>query len=403
MSLNNPKLSGFLAQFRKLDVFRKVGENAFDADAVRHSQIGAALSLTTTLVLGYLFLGQFLNFLTPEVKTNYAVAKDQPATLGLFFGLNFSKIPCSAISVDYANVYGSYALDATTGSASSKQRKNRRKQRQKQKTDQQDAKDGVGYSPDGFKSNVRISKRGYFNELHSKDMASAASFVDGSGGGVGEVADPKWNCTSGHLTDPESVIPCINRDVFTTVIFTSHECTPCQAFIHDYVAALDPQAGGGNGVAAHLPLPPEPEGTTSTTSTPSSQHTTLNHRGAVEHSVLVADCKDPLLHDVCLRHGVVAVPTIYTSVRPCLVNECLTVYVSRLNFNLHFNLHFNLNFNLNCNSNSNSNSNSIPLGFQVWSCFVGGVWILVTLVILVMVNGGKRGMDDLLLLRVAVF
>mgnify|MGYP000032073663 CR=1 FL=1 len=245
--------------FRKLDLYRKLTEDVFDTDIITGSKTGVLLSVATCIILLSLFVLEFLDFLVPDTRYNYNVAQSEYSTMGVLFAINFTSIPCSALHIDYANIYGAFSLNATSGSV----------------------------------NHIRITKQSYFNRRHGKQISP--SFVDPE---FGEDADEKWNCDSDYLTNPNSLKPCINRGMFTTLLFITHDCSPkCKKFATEYQLAIQHP---GSSVAE------------TAESTTNAATTTLDHRRSVARSVLLIDCKDSAMRDVCVWHGITFVPSFYT-------------------------------------------------------------------------------------------
>eukprot|EP00750_Incisomonas_marina_P033417 INCI9867.1.p1 GENE.INCI9867.1~~INCI9867.1.p1 ORF type:complete len:781 (-),score=165.44 INCI9867.1:330-2672(-) len=284
---SSPVPARLMAQFRRLDLFRKFNDAAEDVGVVRHSKTGVYLSLATIVTLVYLFVGQTVDYLTPRTRTSYRVAKHQPETLGIFFGVNFSSVPCSAISVDYANLYGSFALNSSANVTA---------REYLQATAQQHS--GVTAA-----NAIKMTKIPYFNAMHDKDVSS--NFVGGFDSDY--VPDESWGCDSGKITDPDALVPCINRDVLTTVLFVAKTSEPSMQFAKQYSEYAEAVAAG----APHPPPATDTSDNVTTTTLPASA-TTLNHRAAVERSTLVVDCTQPHLKVLCTQHGVFAVPTAFT-------------------------------------------------------------------------------------------
>ena len=277
------KFISFLTQFRRLDVYRKINEVAFDADVVQESQTGAYFSLGTLLVLLYLCLAQTVDYFTPELRSYYRVAKDQPSTVGLFFGVNFSSIPCSAIAVDYTTVYGSTSLSkASNVSAKEFLERVANVAPSVETADELGAKD------------VHITKKSFVNEKHGLDIS--ASFLDGE---TNVEPDASWECDSGRLKNADALFPCINRDVFTTLIFTATSCEPCGQFVTEFRKVVN---GGGSSDEDNSP----PATTTGAATT------TLNHHNSVARAILEVDCEDPSFKTLCTWHSVISVPFLYT-------------------------------------------------------------------------------------------
>lgn len=258
---------GQFDSLRALDLFPKISDEALDAGIVHRTKAGAWVSVSTLFMLVYIFVAQTAEYWSPQTVTQYKVAMNQAQYIGIHFGVNFTQTPCSALSVDYANIYGSFKINATQGRLV-------------------DTSSG--------KSSFRVRMKKFNKDLHVN--VSSGSFFKT----YPAVADDKWACSSsGKLTDPDGILPCIGQEAYTYITFISELCSLCEKFVKDFDNKVQDAFDPFNSQAL-------PNGTTVPTTT------TYNHHNTVPHIVLSVDCDDEAMKPICMAHSIHAVPTVYT-------------------------------------------------------------------------------------------
>jgi len=103
----------FVKKLKSLDVYRDIPK-----DLTEQTVTGAAVSIFAALLMGYLFLAEFVAFLTPEISHEMFVDSAVSATttsaqhmLQINMNISMPKIPCAVVSVDAQDVMGSHVVD----------------------------------------------------------------------------------------------------------------------------------------------------------------------------------------------------------------------------------------------------------------------------------------------------
>lgn len=103
-------VSGFADRFKKFDVFREIPK-----DLTQASSSGAAVSIICVLVVGYLFITEFVKFLTiTTVSSMYVELPDDPLgddKLKIDMDIELFGLPCAVASVDVQDIIGAHSVD----------------------------------------------------------------------------------------------------------------------------------------------------------------------------------------------------------------------------------------------------------------------------------------------------